>query len=89
MNHKLDINALVDAQQGRVTPLIYTDPDIYQLELERVFGRCWLFLAHESQIPKAGDFSTPIWAKTPLWWCGKKMVRSRLFSISAATAQCG
>lgn len=36
MNHKLDINALVDAQHGRVTPLIYTDPDIYQLELERV-----------------------------------------------------
>ena len=53
---KLDVYQLVDTQHGRVTPRIYTDPEIYQLEQERIFGRCWLFLAHESQIPKAGEF---------------------------------
>lgn len=33
-----EIDALVDAQNGRITPSIYTDPDIYELELERVFS---------------------------------------------------
>ncbi len=32
----LNIYQLIDTQNGRVTPRIYTDPDIYQLELERI-----------------------------------------------------
>jgi ethylbenzene dioxygenase subunit alpha len=51
-----DYAALVDPATGRQGRLIYADEAVYADELARVFGRCWLFLAHETQIPRAGDF---------------------------------
>ena len=34
----------------------YVDPAIFDLELERIFGRLWIYAAHESQLKKPGDF---------------------------------
>ncbi len=50
------LKSLVDIEAGRISPEIFIDEDIYRLELDRVFGRNWLFLAHDSMIPKPGDF---------------------------------
>jgi p-cumate 2,3-dioxygenase alpha subunit len=33
-----------------------TSPDVAELEIERIFRRCWLYAGHESELPKPGDF---------------------------------
>ena len=39
-----------------IKPEIFSDPALYQLEKQRVFGRSWLLLGHESQLPRPGSF---------------------------------
>lgn len=34
----------------------YTDTEVFQLEMARIFRRAWIFVGHESQIPNSGDF---------------------------------
>ena len=50
------IGRLVDTEKGIVSREIFVNEEIYQRELEQVFTRAWLFVGHESQIPKPGDF---------------------------------
>jgi len=43
-------------QPDRVHKHLYTDPAIFDLEMERIFGRGWIYVGHESQVRKPGDF---------------------------------
>jgi p-cumate 2,3-dioxygenase alpha subunit len=40
----------------RVHRSTMTSPEIHAMEVERVFGRSWLYVGHESEIPEKGDY---------------------------------
>jgi phenylpropionate dioxygenase-like ring-hydroxylating dioxygenase large terminal subunit len=44
--------------EGRVHRRFYTDPAVFEAELDRIFGRAWLWLGHESQLKQPGDYFT-------------------------------
>ena len=46
----------VRPDEGVVTTLVHTDPDVYACERSRIFQRAWLFVAHESEVAERGDF---------------------------------
>lgn len=37
---------------------LYTSPDLFELEMARIWGQAWIFIGHTSQIPNTGDFFT-------------------------------
>ena len=41
---------------GCVHRQLYTDPAIFELEMARIFGTAWIYIGHESQVKKPGDY---------------------------------
>jgi phenylpropionate dioxygenase-like ring-hydroxylating dioxygenase large terminal subunit len=52
----VDWSSLV--RPDRVHRSLYTDPTVFIRELDRVFGRTWVYLAHESQLQEPNSFLT-------------------------------
>ena len=61
-----NVRSLIDPKRALVSRDIYVSEEIYREEQEKVFGRCWLFLAHESMIPNPGDFYTTTMGEDPV-----------------------
>ena len=53
-----EIKRLIESQQERYSLAreFYTDPDIYERDIERIFLRSWLYAGHQSEIPDPGDW---------------------------------
>ncbi len=65
-NSGLDLAALVDEQRGLVSMKAYADQDVFRVEQERVFGRAWLYVGHESEVPRNGDYVTRQMSQDPV-----------------------
>ena len=37
---------------------LYTNPQIFEEELEKIFYRVWVFVGHDSEVPNPGDYVT-------------------------------
>lgn len=72
-----DIQSKID--RGLIDPRIFFDADIYRLEQERIFRRSWLFVAHDSMIPRAGDYITQYMGEDPVIVVRDKKDRVRVF----------
>jgi phenylpropionate dioxygenase-like ring-hydroxylating dioxygenase large terminal subunit len=51
-----DLGELVQAD--RVHTSLYTDPAIFDAEMDKIFRNCWVWVAHESELPEPGNFKT-------------------------------
>ncbi len=45
---------------------VYLDPGIFDLEMQRIFGRAWVFVGHESLVPRPGDYLTTTIGSVPV-----------------------
>ncbi|WP_025274854.1 aromatic ring-hydroxylating oxygenase subunit alpha [Haloglycomyces albus] len=74
---------LVNPERCTVDRSVFVDPEVYRAELRQIFARSWLFLAHESQIPKPGDF-----VRTRMGEDDVIVVRQRDKSVRALVNSC-
>ncbi|HKV56356.1 MAG TPA: aromatic ring-hydroxylating dioxygenase subunit alpha [Candidatus Binataceae bacterium] len=56
MAPQLNFDELV--QETRVHRKIYTETEVFDAEIERIFERTWVFVGHESEVAVAGDYKT-------------------------------
>lgn len=55
-----------DAGVFRVNRRIFTDEDIFELEMKHIFEGNWIYLAHASQLPNPGDYFTTHIGRQPV-----------------------
>jgi phenylpropionate dioxygenase-like ring-hydroxylating dioxygenase large terminal subunit len=78
---KIDFRGLIEPT--RVHSRLYTDPAIFQEELEKIWYRTWVYVGHESEIPNNNDYVTKSIGPTPVI-----MVRDRAGEIRLLLNKC-
>ncbi len=58
MDDSRSIRQLIESRKAgwALESRFYTDPEIYQIELDQIIMQNWIFAGHQSDLPAAGDF---------------------------------
>lgn len=59
-----DHRSLVEAD--RVHGSVYTSTSVFEREMDLLFGRSWIFVAHDSELPRPGDYVTRRMGRQPV-----------------------
>jgi len=65
---KLTSSVVDDPENGiyRCRRDIFTDPELFELEMQHIWEGNWIYLAHESQIPNNNDFFSTYIGRQPI-----------------------
>ncbi|WP_321940264.1 Rieske 2Fe-2S domain-containing protein [Paraburkholderia sp. J8-2] len=85
LDHLLSTAVQDDKQNGvfRCRRDIFTNADLFELEMKYIFEKNWVYLAHESQIPENNDYYTT--------WLGRQPVvitRDKTGALNAVINAC-
>jgi phenylpropionate dioxygenase-like ring-hydroxylating dioxygenase large terminal subunit len=62
----VSLSAAEMVEEGRINKALYSDPAIFEEELDKVFNNTWIYIGHESEVPEAGSYKTA--------WIGRQSV---------------
>jgi phenylpropionate dioxygenase-like ring-hydroxylating dioxygenase large terminal subunit len=69
----------VDLDAGRLPAYVFSDPDVYERELQTIFDRCWQCVGHVSEVPEPGDYVTRYLGADPVIVVRSEDGRVRVF----------
>ncbi len=75
---------LINGEGSAIHRRLFVDPDLYRLEQQRIFGSCWLYVGHESQLLNNGDFLTTTMGEDPVFVTRDRTGRLRAFLNSCS-----
>ncbi len=58
---------------------IFTDPELFEMEMKYIFEGNWIYLAHESQIPNVNDYFTTFMGRQPIFIARNKAGKLNAF----------
>ena len=61
-----ELGSLVGWEQGRISPGIYFDEEVYRREQARIFEGSWLPVGHEDMVRNPGDYVTNYMGEVPV-----------------------
>ncbi|GLT23845.1 (2Fe-2S)-binding protein [Zoogloea oryzae] len=53
-------------QADRVHTSLYTDPAIFETEMDKIFASTWVWVAHASEVPEAGSYKNTYIGRQPV-----------------------